>query len=118
LARANIPIGRFRPQVSQAQQTAPPPGCAGTYANGDVEFVVAAENGQLTLAIDGDSSARLTFHGGLAFSVKDPASGQQVLGGRFLRDPITGKVDAIQIGGRLACRRIHVSRESTPQLIA
>lgn len=117
LARANIALGRPVSRTSQAQPTAPPSGCVGTYANGDVEYAVTSEQGRLTLAVDGDAFARLTFHGGFAFSLKDPTSGQQVPGGRFLRDPNTGEIDGIQIGGRLARRRVHAAYESGPQLI-
>jgi CubicO group peptidase (beta-lactamase class C family) len=109
LARAGTPIGAPR-AWAQGPPAPAPQGCAGTYANGDVEYVVtAAKDGQFHLVIDGDA-ARLTFHAGLTFSMVDPASGQQAFGGRVVRDRTTGKVDGIQVGGRLARRRIRGAR--------
>lgn len=83
-----------------------PPDCVGTFVNGDTEYsVTAREGGDVCLVIDGDLVARLVFHEGLVFSQEDPASGQRMHPGRFLRDPVTGGVDRIQINGRLARRR-------------
>jgi hypothetical protein len=41
-----------------------------------------------------------------------------VIGGRFVRDPATGRVNAIQIGGRLAGRRTQLGQEAERRLIA
>ncbi|MGH4020309.1 MAG: serine hydrolase domain-containing protein [Pseudonocardiaceae bacterium] len=117
LADTSIPIGRPRAWVAQGQPTAPPPDCVGTYVNGDVEYVVAERDGRLHL-VDGDAFDRLTFYDGLTFSLQDPASGQQVLGGRFLRHPVTEEINGIQIGGRLACPRIDLANEAEQKLTA
>jgi CubicO group peptidase (beta-lactamase class C family) len=118
-ARAGVPIGRSRPPTPQGQPTGPPPGCAGSYANGDVEFVVTArDGGRLYLTTDGDAPVALTFHGDLTFSVRDPISGRLVPDGRFLRDPETGKVHGIQVGGRVARRQTRIAREAGRRLIA
>jgi CubicO group peptidase (beta-lactamase class C family) len=102
----DVPIGAPRAWTSQSQSFAPPPGCAGTYANGDVEYVVAAKDGgRLYLSVDGDAFARLTFHEDLTFSLRDPETGQHVFGGRFMRHRATAAIDGIQVGGRHALRR-------------
>jgi hypothetical protein len=68
--------------------------------------VSAGKNGTCRLAIDGETVARLEFHEGLIFAQHDPNSGQFVQVGRFVRDPITGDLDLIQIAGRLGRRQI------------
>jgi CubicO group peptidase (beta-lactamase class C family) len=106
LARAGVPIGPPRAPASGARRAAPPPGCAGCYANGDAEYVVTAgAGGSVRLSVDGENSVPLTFHEDLTFAVHDPASGRHVFGGRFVREPATGKVRGIQVGGRFASRR-------------
>ncbi|GGO80276.1 serine hydrolase domain-containing protein [Wenjunlia tyrosinilytica] len=100
-----VPVPAARSWVSRSRPVAPPMEYVGTYANGDVEYVVADdENGALTLSVDGDTPARLTLFEDLTFSMRDPESGKSVFGGRFLRDPDTGNADRVQLGGRLAQR--------------
>ncbi len=112
LAQANVPIEASRARGSQGRPTRPPAGCVGTYVNGDLEFVVAADkDGNLRLAIGGDEFTRLICHDGMTFSQEDPASGQRVFGGRFMGNPFTGRVEGIQIGGRVA-RRLIPGREN------
>lgn len=120
LADAGVPIGPSRAWMSPSPSFAPPNGCAGTYANGDVEYVVAAKDGgRLHLSIDGDPFARLTFHEDLTFSLRDPETGQHVFGGRFMRDRVTAAIGGIQLGGRLARRRHGQARgETVRQLVA
>ena len=118
LAGTDLPISPPRTAIRPAGTAVPPPGCAGTYVNGGMEYVVAPGNGGLYLSVDGDPSVRLTFHDGMVFSHRDPSSGRQVVGGRFVADPRTGRVRAIQIGGRLATRRLHPAREAARRQIA
>jgi CubicO group peptidase (beta-lactamase class C family) len=118
LAHAGVPIGRSRAWAPPARPTVPPPDCAGTYANGDIDYVVAQNNGRLHLAVDGDVLGPLTVYDGLTFSLWDPASGRQVPGGRFMRDRATGKVDGIQVGGRLARRRVYASSSISHSLVS
>jgi CubicO group peptidase (beta-lactamase class C family) len=93
--------------------TAPPADCAGLYTNGDLAYVVAVDrDGRASITPEGDSPTRLTFQDGLVFSIRDPVSGSTVVGGRFRRDPRTGRIDAIQMGGRLARRRWTSAREA------
>jgi CubicO group peptidase (beta-lactamase class C family) len=86
--------------------TPTPPGCAGTYLNGDIEYLVTVDAmGAVCLTIDAEPYAWLTFHDGLKFSLQEIDSGQRMYAGRFLRDPATGELDRIQVSGRLARRR-------------
>ncbi|NJC68035.1 beta-lactamase family protein [Planosporangium flavigriseum] len=111
LARAGVPIGRPRVEAPMRIPTVPPTGCAGLYVNGDVEYVVAEKEGRdLYLAVDGDGFARMTFYDHLTFTLQDPESGREVLGGRFLRNPATKEIHALQVGGRLARRRGYTKR--------
>jgi CubicO group peptidase (beta-lactamase class C family) len=112
LARAGVPIGPPRAPTPGGPGAAPPPGCAGWYANGGAEYVVTDANGSIQLSVDGENFVPLTFHDDLTFSVRDPASGRQVFGGRFVREPAAGKVYGIQVGGRLASRQVF--RQAAP----
>jgi CubicO group peptidase (beta-lactamase class C family) len=109
MALANVAIGVLRAPAPARLQVAPPRGCAGWYANGDVEYEVTAgghgPDGSIHMSVDGENFVPLTFHDDLTFSVVDPGSGRRVLGGRFVREPATGKVYGIQVGGRLALRK-------------
>jgi CubicO group peptidase (beta-lactamase class C family) len=119
LARAGVPIGAASAAAPGGQPIAPPQRCVGTYTNSDVECVVAAgDGGRLYLSVDGDDFALMTFHEGLTFSLRDPGSGELVVAGRFVRDPATGEVDAIQLGGRIARRRAHATRDAGQRLAA
>jgi hypothetical protein len=119
LARAELPIGPAPAASPPGRPVAPPAGCTGTYANGEMEFVVTArEGGRVHLAVDGDAFAALTFHDGLTFAVRDPGSGQLVLGGRFVRDRLTGRIDGIHVGGRFARRRTRATSNTGRRLIA
>lgn len=77
----------------------------GSYANGPTEFLITAgDGGDLLLDIGGEPVARLAFTDDLEFRIQDPASRRGLHSGRFLRDPITRRVEFVQIGGRLAPR--------------
>ncbi|MBP2473360.1 CubicO group peptidase (beta-lactamase class C family) [Crossiella equi] len=106
LEAAGIPVGSYRLDVP-GQRTTVPPEIFGSYRNGDTEYTVTpAEDATLRLAIDGEIVARLTPHEGLMFAQQDWESGQFVHPGRFLRDPVTGELDRIQVSGRLARRAV------------
>jgi CubicO group peptidase (beta-lactamase class C family) len=107
LARANCPVDLPRIPVPGRQRMLPPPGCAGLYANGDIQYVMKVDGaGAVYLSIDGGKFAHVTLHENLAFTFSMPEliSGGQEFTGRFVRDPITGIVYGIYISGRLACR--------------
>jgi CubicO group peptidase (beta-lactamase class C family) len=116
LARVGIPVAPAA-VAPPGPVVAPPRGCAGTYANGDMEFVVVKEGGRHYLGVDGEFGA-LTFHEDLVFSLRDPNSGRTVVGGRFLRDQATGALDGVQVNGRVATRRTHIHREVGRRLVA
>jgi CubicO group peptidase (beta-lactamase class C family) len=119
LGGAGMPIEPPRTAAPQHAPITPPVECVGMYANSDVEFAVTVrQGGRLYLTADGDASAALTFFEGLTFALRDPDSGRMVLGGRFVRDPVTGKVEGIQIGGRVARRRVPATREASRRLVA
>jgi hypothetical protein len=102
LAGAGVPIEAPRAPVPRGPHITPPAGCAGRYANGDVEYAVTVgSHGSIHMSLDGDR-ASLILHGDLTFSIVDPGSGRPVPGGRFVREPTTGKIHGIQVGGRLA----------------
>jgi len=120
LARAGVPVGPPRTPAPGALRAMPPPSCVGWYANGDAEYTVTAgANGSIHLSVDGENFVPLTVYEDLSFSVHDPASGRQVFGGRFVREPATGKVYGIQVGGRLARRQLfHQAAPSASQRLA
>jgi hypothetical protein len=100
-----VPVVGGQPRTEAGPPTAPPSNCAGTYANGDAEFVVVAGvDGRLSLAVDGANAPLSVGADGLTFDILDPSSGQR-LPGRFQRHPVTGEINGIQITGRWARRR-------------
>jgi CubicO group peptidase (beta-lactamase class C family) len=105
LRRAALPIGSYSATEALGQPTTPPPGCVGSYRNGDTEYLVTDQgNGKHCLVVDGEAVAWLRFHEDLVFSQQDVTSGQWVCAGRFLRNPVTGDLDGILFGGRVGCR--------------
>jgi Beta-lactamase len=103
LASRGIPVARpAQPGLAAAAPAIVPAGCAGQYANGELEFTVTEAAGAVYLTVDGDSEAALTFHENLAFSVIDPVTWRRVFGGRFVPDPVTGEITGMQVGGRFA----------------
>jgi hypothetical protein len=44
---------------------------------------------------------------GMTFALLDPSSGQCLPGGRFQRDPESGRINGIQVSGRVARRLPH-----------
>jgi CubicO group peptidase (beta-lactamase class C family) len=107
LAQSNVPIDPpCDPSLGDPAIVAPA-GCEGTYSNGHMEYtVISGRNGAVYLCLDGENPMPLTLHAGLAFSLPHPDSGRRVFGGRFVREPATGKVYGIQIGGRLARKQV------------
>jgi CubicO group peptidase (beta-lactamase class C family) len=114
LRAAGFPVGCYRLPGTAAPAVPAPDDLAGRYANGDLEYVVEAPAGApAALRVDGELYPALTLHASDVFSVRDPASGRRIPGGRVVRDPITGRVRAIQTGGRLA-RRTSTVRPGEP----
>lgn len=118
LCRAGLPIDRHSTVEALGRSTAPPPGCVGSYRNGDTEYVVTLqENGKHCLVVDGEVVAWLRFHEDLIFSHQDVVSGQWMRAGRFLRNPVTGDLNGIRFGGRVG-RRHSATDENGSCLIA
>jgi CubicO group peptidase (beta-lactamase class C family) len=109
LRRAGLPIRDCSNIELLRRPTLPPPqGCVGSYRNGKFEVLVAATGtGALSIALDGDVAKELTFFEDLNFSTVEPP----VMRGRFIRDPLTGELDRLQLGIRIA-RRQSVTSEN------
>ncbi|HYN92223.1 MAG TPA: serine hydrolase domain-containing protein [Pilimelia sp.] len=106
LRRLGVPLPG-RPEPPAALPVRPAPECAGSFANGDVEYLVTVADGdQLRLSVDGDAPDEMIVCGDLTFYLLDQLTGKWSLGGRFVRDLRSGVVDRIQIGGRVGGRRI------------
>jgi CubicO group peptidase (beta-lactamase class C family) len=107
LARAGVPIDPPRAPAPGGLHVVPPPGCVGSYANGDLEYMIAAgSNGHIHISVDGEDFMPLTLHEDRTFSVLDPGSGRRMFDGRFMCEPSTGRVYGIQVGGRLARKQV------------
>lgn len=107
LSELGIPFGAAR-TAPAALPVGIDAGCVGTYVNGDLEYVVTADaNGRLRLSVDGDAADEIVVCTDSVFFMRDSATGQWSLGGRFLRSAGTEIADGIQVGGRLASRRVH-----------
>ncbi|MFI9009950.1 serine hydrolase domain-containing protein [Actinosynnema sp. NPDC053489] len=105
LREAGLEVGEHATLIDVGRRAPIPPGCTGDYVNGDTSYSVVVRDGDLHLVVDGDPAALLTTHDGLVFSVTDPSTGETGRPGRFLRDPRSGLIDRIQVGGRIASRR-------------
>ncbi|HEX6471810.1 MAG TPA: serine hydrolase domain-containing protein [Streptosporangiaceae bacterium] len=109
MAAAGIPFATApAAESATGAQAGPPPDCAGTYVNGDSEYVVTESAGRASLAVDGEEYVMLAGPDGLTFSLLDPTSGQRLPGGRFQRDPASGEIRGMQVNGRLASRHAAV----------
>lgn len=112
LAKMGLPITNYSTAGALTRPALPPVDCQGSYLNGDSEYCVQAQpDGRFFLLIDGDAVAGLSFYDDLVFSQQDLESGEWGHAGRFLRNPVTGEIDQIQVDGRLACRRTVPSGE-------
>jgi hypothetical protein len=102
LRRAGLPIRGCSNIEALGLPTVPPPGCVGSYLNGNFELLVAAtDTGALSIAVNGDVAGELIFFEDLSFSAVE----QPAMRGRFLRDPITGELELIQLGIAVARRQ-------------
>lgn len=101
LRQAGLPVRDCSTIDPLRRPMVPPPGCVGSYLNGKTEWSVTATNtGALSLSIDGDVVAELIVFDDLSFSGRLQPS----IRGRFLRDPITGDIEKIQVGLHVGCR--------------
>ena len=113
LRRAGLPIRDCCNTAALGRPTIPPPGCVGSYRNGKLEVLVeSTDTGALSIALDGDVAKELIFFEDLSFSAVE----QPAMRGRFMRDPITGQVERIQLGIGVARRQSAVT-ENEPCLM-
>ncbi|MEW2513260.1 serine hydrolase domain-containing protein [Streptomyces sp. NPDC046870] len=81
------------------------PECAGTYRNGTTTYRIApGPDGSPALSVDGDLPLPLVCYADLSCDLVDPGTGCLEPGGRFHRDPATGRIERVQISGRTARR--------------
>ena len=112
LRRAGLPIKDCSDTNVRGRPTVPPAGCAGSYQNGKVEVsITVTETGSLSLAIAGNIVAEVICFEDLSFF----APAQPEIRGRFLRDPMSGDIDAIQYG-LYVVRRQPAARENRQYL--
>jgi CubicO group peptidase (beta-lactamase class C family) len=109
LARVGVPISLPRTPTRRGPRAAAPRGCAGQYANGDIQCTVkAGSDGAVYLSSGGENFVRLTCYEDFTFSVPDLPSFGQASTGRFVLDPATGRIYGIHVSGRLVRRRQRV----------
>jgi len=107
LRGSGIEVGNYPlSALAEPAPTVPGPAeCAGRYVNGLMEFVITGDpGGGFFLSLGGEPHSALTFHPGLRFTMRELGGGRMSYVGRFLRDGTTGRIDLIQVTGRLARR--------------
>ncbi|MEV6875262.1 serine hydrolase domain-containing protein [Amycolatopsis sp. NPDC051128] len=106
LRAAGLPVGDYELPRDLDRATRPPADLSGSYTNGDLEYHVDVRaDGGAVLVVDGEVYPELAVLANGSFSVREPGTGRRIVGGRFLTDPATGTVSAMQAGGRIARRR-------------
>ncbi|MGA5036761.1 serine hydrolase domain-containing protein [Streptomyces capoamus] len=102
LAGVRVPAGA---RAAERGRPVTLPECAGTYRNGTTTYRVApGPDGSPALSVDGDLPLPLVCYADLSCDLRDPDTGRLEPGGRFHRDPATGRIDRVQISGRTARR--------------
>jgi CubicO group peptidase (beta-lactamase class C family) len=104
LGRAGLPVADYREPLTTDHALPPSPEFFGRYVNGELEYSVASRDGRPCIAVAGEIFTELAVHDQGVFSVRDPATGRRVNGGRFLANPRTGRISGLQTGGRIALR--------------
>ena len=104
LGRAGLPVADYREPLTTDHPLPPSPKFFGRYVNGELEYSVAPHDGRPCIAVAGEIFTELAVHDQGVFSVRDPATGRRVNGGRFLANPRTGRISGLQTGGRIALR--------------
>lgn len=106
LRELGLAVGDRPDPEPPAGAAAPPPpdGCLGRYTNGDTTFEVLRGDGDgLLLSFGGAPHSELLCTPDLRFVMRELGSGARSPG-RFVPDPATGRIDYLQITGRLAPR--------------
>ncbi|WP_410606756.1 serine hydrolase domain-containing protein [Amycolatopsis sp. lyj-109] len=102
-----LPVGDYELPRDLARAARPAADLTGRYTNGDLEYQVDVRaDGGAVLVVDGEVYPELALLRDGSFSVREPGTGRRIIGGRFLTDPATGTVSAMQAGGRVARRRL------------
>ncbi|MFF1611700.1 serine hydrolase domain-containing protein [Amycolatopsis sp. NPDC058278] len=105
-----LPVGDYELPHDLARAARPAADLTGRYTNGDLEYQVDVRaDGGAVLVVDGEVYPELALLRDGSFSVREPGTGRRIIGGRFLTDPATGTVSAMQAGGRVARRRRRAS---------
>ncbi|MFE7577976.1 serine hydrolase domain-containing protein [Streptomyces sp. NPDC057521] len=107
LAETGLEVGDHARDTSDTEPAPATPECAGYYANGGWSCRVEADGGGLLLSVAGAAPVRLVVSKDLHFRTPSDGGSRAAIPyrGRFLRDPVTGDVDRVQIIGRLCARR-------------
>ncbi|MGW4061458.1 serine hydrolase domain-containing protein [Amycolatopsis sp. NPDC004747] len=100
-----LPVGDYELPHGLDRAARPATDLSGHYTNGDLEYQVDVRADGAVLVVDGEVYPELALLRDGSFSVREPATGRRIIGGRFLTDPATGTVSAMQAGGRVARRR-------------
>lgn len=105
-----LPVGDYELPRDLDRAARPAADLTGHYTNGDLEYQVDVRaDGDAVLVVDGEVYPELALLRDGSFSVREPGTGRRIIGGRFLTDPATGTVSAMQAGGRVARRRRRAS---------
>ncbi|MFG3497213.1 serine hydrolase domain-containing protein [Streptomyces sp. NPDC047928] len=99
-----VGVGVHRPDAPAAVPADAFQDCAGTYRNGELAVTVALDgDGRLVLALPGGAREPAVPRAGRVFTGAPGTPGAHVQG-RFLRDPVTGGIAALQYSGRTLMR--------------
>ncbi len=110
LRAEGLPVGDYELPRDLGRAARPAADLTGRYTNGDLEYQVDVRaDGDAVLVVDGEVYPELALLRDGSFSVREPGTGRRIIGGRFLTDPATGTVSAMQAGGRVARRRRRAS---------
>ena len=74
------------------------------WVNAAQTLVASTGTGAPSGFVHRELQATITFHEGLTFSMRDTQTEQRMYAGRCLTDPVTSRINRIQINGRLASR--------------
>ncbi|MEU4248901.1 serine hydrolase domain-containing protein [Amycolatopsis sp. NPDC026612] len=105
-----LPVGDYELPRTLDRAARPATDLSGSYTNGDLEYRIDVRaDGGTVLVVDGEVYPELALLRDGSFSVREPGTGRRIIGGRFLTDPATGAVSAMQAGGRVARRHRRAS---------
>jgi CubicO group peptidase (beta-lactamase class C family) len=113
LRSVGLDVGDYDDPPTLGERIAPSPDYAGHYVNGETTYVVEVDGDQrVQVSVDGQPLGELTVYADLVFSMRDLTVAGQPHAGRFLQDPNSGRIEGIQVTGRVA-RRMHDIQQLT-----